>query len=147
MAINFNYGFLVHKEIEGGGYWGECLDLKGCLSEGKTVDELKEHLQEALDLYLSEPDDSKVIFPSPKKHNSKKNIIYIKPSFSVAFAASLRMLRLKHKLTQKQMAASMGYKSTTAYQKLESPKTANPGLETLVRLKRVLPDLKIDSII
>lgn len=53
------YGFQIHRESDG--YWAECIELKGCRSEGDTIEELKANLQEALDLYLSERDTKQII--------------------------------------------------------------------------------------
>ena len=48
------YIVLVHEDLEFGGYWGECPELPGCFSQGETVDELMEHMKEAVELYLDE---------------------------------------------------------------------------------------------
>ncbi len=37
----------VH-EAEEGGYWGEVLELEGCVSQGETLDELTENVKEAI---------------------------------------------------------------------------------------------------
>jgi predicted RNase H-like HicB family nuclease len=42
----------VHQED--GSYWAEVLDLPGCFASGDTLDELKDGLEEALSLYLSD---------------------------------------------------------------------------------------------
>ncbi len=61
------YHFRIRKERDGG-YWGSCVELKGCVSQGETRDELKANLKDALDLYLAEPADSKLVFPAPKRN-------------------------------------------------------------------------------
>ena len=44
------FTFLVHEANEGEtGFWGEVLELPGCLSQGETLQELIANLQEALD--------------------------------------------------------------------------------------------------
>jgi predicted RNase H-like HicB family nuclease len=48
------YTVLIHEDRESGGYWGECPELPGCFSQGETVDELMEHMKEAVTLYLDE---------------------------------------------------------------------------------------------
>jgi len=50
------YIVLVHEDLESGGYWGECPELPGCFSQGETIDELMEHIKEAAELYLYEPE-------------------------------------------------------------------------------------------
>ena len=54
------YIVLVHEDCEAGGYWGECPELPGCFSQGETVDELMEHIKEAAQLYLGEPDSAEI---------------------------------------------------------------------------------------
>lgn len=51
METPTKYFVLVHKD-EKNGYWGECPELPGCFSQGDTVDELMEHMKEAVTLYL-----------------------------------------------------------------------------------------------
>ena len=48
------YIVLIHEDSESGGYWGECPELPGCYSQGETIDELMEHMKEAVELYLDE---------------------------------------------------------------------------------------------
>ena len=53
------YIVLVHKDEECG-YWGECPELPGCFSQGDTVDELMEHLKDAIRLYLKDSTDADI---------------------------------------------------------------------------------------
>lgn len=46
------YTLKVHHE--GDTIWAEVLELPGCFASGSDMDELKEALEEALTLYLSE---------------------------------------------------------------------------------------------
>jgi predicted RNase H-like HicB family nuclease len=43
---------LVINEAEEGGYWGEILEVPGCVSQGETIDELLENIEEALEAVL-----------------------------------------------------------------------------------------------
>lgn len=45
------YTVIVHKETEGG-YSGQCLELLGTISEGETMNELKENMTDAIQLVL-----------------------------------------------------------------------------------------------
>lgn len=38
---------------DGGGYWGEVLELEGCVSQGETLDELTANVKEAILAWLS----------------------------------------------------------------------------------------------
>lgn len=50
---------IAHKSEEGG-YWAEVPALPGCFTQAETLEELKDNLREAVELYLSEdPDTSK----------------------------------------------------------------------------------------
>jgi predicted RNase H-like HicB family nuclease len=37
---------------EEGGYWGEVLELPGCVSQGETIDEFRHNIREALEAVL-----------------------------------------------------------------------------------------------
>ena len=44
---------LVHEAEEGEtGYWGEVIELPGCVSQGETIAELKVNIQEAIEAVL-----------------------------------------------------------------------------------------------
>lgn len=137
-----NYHFKIHKE--GKGYWGECVELKGCMSQGDNLVDLKNNLKEALDLYLDEPEDSKLIFPLPKRRIKGKNVIPMEVDPQIALAFLLRNERLKRKWTQKTAAEQLGI-PLYSYQKLESSKTANPEWKTLIKLRRVFPELNLNQ--
>lgn len=47
-----SYTFIIH-EAEEGGYWGEILELPGCVSQGETLEELRQNIKEAIDAVLS----------------------------------------------------------------------------------------------
>lgn len=139
------YNFIIHKDSDG--YWGEGVELKNCFSQGNTEKELFENLEEALNLYLDEPSNSKMIFPLPDKKIKEKNILKIPVNPKIAFALYLRQTRLINKMTQKQVATKLGLKSVYGYQKLEYSKTANPTLTTLSKIKRIFPKFNITLII
>jgi len=46
-----SYTVIVH-EAEEGGYWGEVLELPGCVSQGETIDEFRNNIREALEAVL-----------------------------------------------------------------------------------------------
>ena len=47
----FNYTVRVHSAEEGG-YWAEVPALPGCLTQGETLDEVKQMAKEAIEGYL-----------------------------------------------------------------------------------------------
>lgn len=57
---------IINREKEGG-YSGQCLEIPGAISEGKTLNELKENMTDAINLVLesiqsrARKDKSKII--------------------------------------------------------------------------------------
>ncbi|MGE3973018.1 MAG: helix-turn-helix domain-containing protein [Bdellovibrionales bacterium] len=139
------YHFRVHKE--GRGYWAECVELKGCVTQGHSLKNLEKNMAEALHLYLDEPSDSSLIFPLPKKTLRAPNLVTVLVEPRAAFSFYLRNLRLQRGLTQKQVAEKMGFKNIYSYQRLESSKTANPELATIVEIKKIFPEFSVDDLI
>ncbi len=104
-------------------------------------------MEEALNLYLNEPSDSRAIFPLPRKIHILKNIVAVPVEPKVALAYLLRRTRLEHGLTQLQAAERLGLGGLYSYQRLENSKTANPEFETIIRIKRAFPELDIDELL
>ena len=48
----------IHHEDEA--YWAEVVELPGCFASGATLDELRDALEEAVDLYLADGDEKPV---------------------------------------------------------------------------------------
>ncbi|MGK5084034.1 type II toxin-antitoxin system HicB family antitoxin [Bdellovibrionota bacterium FG-1] len=140
-----NYHFKIHKEQDG--YWAECIELTGCRTQAESMAELVKNASEALNLFLSEPSDSKKMFPLPKKKMPGSGIFSAKVTPQIAFAFHLRRLRLRHGLTQKETARRMGFKNLFSYQRLENAKTANPVLATIIQIKRVFPEFSLDDVL
>ena len=138
------YHFKTHRDKKG--YWAECIELAGCRTQGNDKKELVVNMKEALDLYLSEPETSSVVFPEPRKNMKAKNVVEVQVSPSIAFALQLRQIRLKRKLTQKAMMSFLGILHLSNYQRLENPKKANPELKTLFELQNQLPELSVVKI-
>jgi len=54
------FTILIQKApIEEGGYSGQCLELPAAISQGETIDELKENMKEAIELALETIKDLK----------------------------------------------------------------------------------------
>ena len=73
------YTIIIHKgEPDEGGYWAECLEVKGAYTQGKTIEEIKERMKEVIMLMLKPlPDEEK---------NNEEDIILEKISFEVSHA-------------------------------------------------------------
>lgn len=139
------YHFKIHRE--GTGYWAQCIELKGCLTQASSRSQLNSNMRIALNLHLEEPEDSSVMYPFPDKSLKGRNICRVPVVPRVALAFVLRTLRLKRKWTQTQAGKVLGLKGLYSYQRLESAKTANPEFETIVRIKRVYPEIELDELI
>lgn len=138
------YHFRIYSDASG--YWAKCLELEGCQTQADTREALVLNLSEALNLYLSEPLDSKHIFAKPSKRITGKNVIAVQVRPSVEFANRLREFRIKCKLTQHQMKDKLGFKHLSSYQRLEDPERANPELKTMCLLKKIFPRFKFEDI-
>jgi len=139
------YHFKTHKEKEG--YWAECLELPGCITEGDTIQELNNNMQAALNLYIEEPFESKDISQLPDKSIKKNsNTVEVMVDPQIAFSFLVRYCRLQKHLTQSQAAKLLGFDNLYSYQRLESPK-CNPSLKTLTKLIKVFPSFSMDLIL
>jgi predicted RNase H-like HicB family nuclease len=46
------YVIILHPDTDDGGYWVECPELPGCLSQGDTVEEAIEMIKDAIEGHL-----------------------------------------------------------------------------------------------
>lgn len=51
---------VIIEQDEDGGYIGKVVELKGCLSQGDTLDELMNNIKEAIELYLEVEQEEKI---------------------------------------------------------------------------------------
>lgn len=137
------YHFKVHQE--GDGYWAECLEIPGCFTQGETKEELLANMEEALNMAIYEPEKSRDLVPLPKKQRLSKNIVEVPVDPKIALGFSIRYQRIKHGLTQKQVAKRIGVENLYSYQRLE--KKPNITIDLIVRLLRVFPDLSLDEVL
>ncbi|MES0489277.1 MAG: helix-turn-helix domain-containing protein [Leptospirales bacterium] len=139
------YHFKIHNEENG--YWAQCIELEGCITEANDMKKLQHNMIEVLNLYLDESENSEHIFALPRKMLKGKNVVKVAVHPKVAFAMTMRMLRIKKGLTQKDAAKLLGMKNLYSYQRLESSKQVNPSLAMLERIKQVFPELKVDELL
>lgn len=108
-------------------YAVEFPDIKGCYSQGESLEEAIEIAKEALNGHLSSL--IKNNFGIPKAAYTKGYPIPVLPE--VSFALQLRKLRGKR--TQKEAAEILGIRQQ-AYRKLEDVKKTNPRLLTIEKV-------------
>ena len=137
------YHFKVRKE--GKYYWAQSVELEGCITQATSMRKLKENMEEALNLYLQEPDNSQDLAPLPRKNIKKtRSIVEVPVDPLVAFAFMVRYHRVvKHGITQNQAAKKMGFDNLYSYQRFES-KRCNPTLENISKIKKVFPEISVD---
>lgn len=136
------YHFKVHKEKNG--YWSQCIELPGCITEADSLAELHTNMEEALNLFIEEPEDSKDLAPLPDLTiRPSKNILEVTVDSEVAFAFMVRYNRIRHGLTQKQAAKKIGFESLYSYQRLET-RRCNPSLKVITKIKQAFPEFSID---
>ncbi len=136
-----NYHFSVNKEPNG--FWAECNELPGCVSQADSLDELKKACAESLNLYLEEPKDSKMVFPLPNESlDDDVSLLKVVVDPEIALAVLLRHYRDDKKLTQKQVAEMLGMKNIYSYQRLE--KKSNPTLSIMKKIHTIFPDIKFE---
>jgi predicted RNase H-like HicB family nuclease len=140
-----DYHFKIHKE--GKGYWAQCIELEGCVTQADDLKKLKVNMQKALNLYIEEAEDSDDLAALPDTSiKLKKNIVEVAVEPQVAFAFLVRYHRIKHNMTQQTAAKKLGFSNIYSYQRLETRK-CNPCLETLAALKKVFPEFSVDDVL
>ena len=136
------YHFKLHKE--GRGFWAQCIELEGCITQADSRKELDKRMQEALNLYIDEPTTSKDLAALPDDSISlSRSIVEVQVDPSIAFAFMVRWHRIKQGLTQQEVANQLGFEHINSYQRLESRK-CNPTLRILLLLKKAFPDFSLD---
>jgi predicted RNase H-like HicB family nuclease/DNA-binding XRE family transcriptional regulator len=135
------YHFKLHKEDNG--YWAECCELDGCVTEGDTLEELYTACEEALDVYLYEPDESERVVPLPDETlENRKGILKIMVEPQKALALLLKNNRVHRKMTQKEAAELLGMKNIYSYQRLE--KESNATLTIINKIHKAFPEIKLE---
>ena len=138
------YHFKIHKEQ--GDFWAECIELPGCVTEGDSKEELFENMQDALNTYIEEPEDSQYLAPLPKKSiKLSRNVVEVPVDPSIALAFSIRRQRIKEGLTQKEAAAKLGMRGIYSYQRLE--RRCNPTLDLIHKIVLLFPSLSLDRVL
>lgn len=108
------YHFKVHKE--GKGFWAECIELSGCFTQADSIEELRENMQEALNLYIDEPKDSKKLATIPDDDISPtRSIVEVQVDPSIALAFRVRYNRIQQGLTQQEAANKLGFDNIYSY--------------------------------
>jgi antitoxin HicB len=136
------YHFKIHKE--GKGFWAQCIEFPGCVTQGDTKEELMFNMQEALNLYIEENSNSKDLAAMPHKSlKTSPTMVTVSLDPQIAFSFLVRYWRIKHGWTQQEAAKRMGVDTLYSYQRLEAKK-CNPSLKTISMIKKIYPEFSID---
>lgn len=136
------YHFKIHKE--GKFLWAQCMELEGCITQATGIVELNKNMQEALNLYIQEPEDSTDLASLPDDSiRRSKNVVEVTLDPQIAFSFMVRYCRIKHGMTQQEAAKRMGFDNLYSYQRLEA-KGCNPSLKIIYKIKQIFPELSID---
>jgi predicted RNase H-like HicB family nuclease len=137
------YHFKIHKEDNG--FWAECLELAGCVTQGNSREELADNMQEALNLYLEEPESVTYLPPFPDNtYKLSSSIVEVTAHPAIAFGLLVRYYRVKNGLTQKEAAKHLGIKNIFSYQRLE--RRCNATIEIIGKLLSLFPELPLQQI-
>ncbi len=140
------YHFKIHKEKNG--YWAEGIEIPGAKTQADSPEELRRNMQQVLEMFLDDhPSNAEYIAPMPTPKLKGRNIVEVSPDPKIAFSFLVRRERMEAKMSQREAATALGIKHLSQYQRLESGKTANPELGTLVKLKSVFPDFSLDAVL
>ena len=138
-----NYHFQINKEKTG--FWAECCELHGCVTQADFLEEIELSCENALNMYLEEPNDSRLVFQLPDVSlDSNNNFLKVAVQPEIALAVLLRYYRSNSKMTQKQVSELLGMKNLYSYQRLE--KKSNPTLSIIKKIHTIFPDIKLDYI-
>ncbi|MBI9104735.1 MAG: type II toxin-antitoxin system HicB family antitoxin [Spirochaetales bacterium] len=138
------YTFKIHNDPDG--YWAECVELDGCVTQGDSQEELEKNMSEALNLYLEERPGSNMVDPLPLEIPPVGNeYVQIQVDPEIAFSVVLRYTRRQHGMTQKEVAEKLGAKSLFGYQRYEA--RSNPKLSTIRKLLEIFPDFPVDLVL
>jgi antitoxin HicB len=138
------YHFKTHKEKEG--FWAECVEIPGCVTQADTKEELLINMEDAINTYLQEPASSDYLAPLPKRNiKPLRSIVEVSVDPEVAFGFLVRYQRIKLGMTQQEAAERLGYPSLYSYQRLE--KKCNASISTIAKLTTIFPKLSIDRVV
>ena len=88
------YHYKIHKE--GKGFWAECIESDGWVTQGASMIELEKNMREALNAVLDEPPESNWIPPMPDPTLKGRNIVEVPVEPRIALSTMIRKERLEH---------------------------------------------------
>jgi predicted RNase H-like HicB family nuclease/DNA-binding XRE family transcriptional regulator len=137
------YHFKIHQEDDG--FWAECLELDGCVTQAINQSKLYKNCKEVLNLFLEEPSDSEIIFPLPKASlDDEKDTIKVEVNLEIALSILLQNFRINSKMTQTEFAKVLGMKDTSSYQKLK--KRPRQTSKVINKIRANIPEIELNCL-
>ena len=137
------YHFRVHEEGEG--FWAECLEIPGCVTQADSREELIMNMEDAINTALQEPEGSKSLAPLPdESHKPSRSIAEVRVNPQVAMGFWLRYSRIKGGMSQGAAAKKLGMKNIFSYQRLE--RGCNTTISMMARLVAAFPLFNVDAV-
>ncbi len=137
------YHFKIHKEADG--FWAECLEIPGCITQADSRGELTVNMGDALNTAIQEPESSHYLAPLPdESYKPSHSIAEIKVDPQVALGFWLRYNRIKKGMTQEEAAKKLGMKNIFSYQRLE--RGCNTTVAMLSKLVAAFPLFSVESV-
>lgn len=69
------YTVIVHEAQEGG-YWAEVKELPGCVSQGETLEEVRDNIIEAIDAVMESSDEGPSVFQVEPVSGYKTDFVF-----------------------------------------------------------------------
>lgn len=89
------YHFNIH--VEGKFFWAQCIELEGCITQAASLAKLHENMEEALNLYVQESEDSKDLAALPDHTIRKsKSVVEVSVDPQIAFSFMVRYCHIQH---------------------------------------------------
>ena len=137
------YHFKIHKEENG--FWAECLEIPGCVTQADSREELIVNMEDAINTTIQEPEGSNYLAPLPDtSYEPSHSIAEVRVDPQIAMGFWLRYNRIKEGITQEAAAKKLGMKNIFSYQRLE--RGCNTSIAMMAKLLDAFPLLKIEAV-
>jgi predicted RNase H-like HicB family nuclease/DNA-binding XRE family transcriptional regulator len=137
------YHFRIHKEEEG--FWAECLEIPGCVTQADSREELAVNMEDAINTLIQEPEGSSYLAPLPdESYKPSHSVVEVRVDPKIAMGFWLRYNRIKKGMTQEDAAKKLGMKNIFSYQRLE--RGCNTSIAMIAKLVDAFPLFKVDAV-